>query len=121
MARLNASANNIANVNSNGPLATAGTPSTASAPQVYQPVRATSAAIESGGTYTRIVPQTPGFRPVSDPTSPYANAAGMIAAPEVDIVSELVEQIAAKLAFSANLSVIRTADEMQGRLVDRWA
>jgi len=45
----------------------------------------------------------------------------MVAAPNVDIVSEMVEQIAAKLAFSANLSVIRTADEMQGRLVDRWA
>ncbi|MGD9810022.1 MAG: flagellar basal body rod protein FlgC [Sphingobium sp.] len=121
IARLNASANNIANANSNGPLATAGTPSTASSPQVYQPVRISSASLESGGTYTRVVPHTPGFRPVSDPTSPYANAAGMVAAPEVDFVSEMVEQIAAKLAFSANLSVVRTADEMQGRLVDRWA
>jgi len=57
IARLNASANNIANVNSNGPLATAGTaPANPADPQVYQPVRAQSAPVDGGGVYTRIVP-----------------------------------------------------------------
>ena len=122
IARLNASANNIANVNSNGPIPLAGAaPANSADPHVYQPVRAQSAPVDGGGVYTRIVPQSPGYRPQSDPTSPYANAAGMVAAPDVDIVSEMVEQIAARLAFSANLSVIKTTGEMQGRLVDRWA
>lgn len=39
-------------------------------------------------------------------------------ASSVDPVQETVEQIGAKHAFSANLSVIRTADEMLGALLD---
>ena len=50
-----------------------------------------------------------------------SDAAGMVATPDVDITSELVEQIAAKIAFSANLSVFKAASDLQGRLVDRFA
>ncbi len=35
-----------------------------------------------------------------------------------DLVKDTVEQIDAKAAFSANLSVIRTADEMLGTLIN---
>jgi len=37
---------------------------------------------------------------------------------EVDYGAEVVEQVSAKHAFSANLSVIRTADEMAQSLLD---
>jgi flagellar basal body rod protein FlgG len=40
---------------------------------------------------------------------------------DVDLAKEAVEQIGAKTAFSANISVIRTADEMTGRLLDMLA
>lgn len=36
----------------------------------------------------------------------------------VDLASEVVEQISAKHQFSANLSVIRTAQDMSGELLD---
>jgi flagellar hook protein FlgE len=39
-------------------------------------------------------------------------------ASSVDLAKETVEQIEAKHAFSASLSVIRTADEMLGALLD---
>lgn len=37
---------------------------------------------------------------------------------DVDYSAEVVEQIEAKDAFSANLAVVRTADEMLGELLD---
>jgi flagellar hook protein FlgE len=37
---------------------------------------------------------------------------------DVDLGSEVVEQVEAKHAFSANIAVIRTADEMQQSLLD---
>jgi flagellar hook protein FlgE len=39
----------------------------------------------------------------------------------VDLGQEVVQQITAKHAFSANLGVIRTADEMLGDLLDMIA
>jgi flagellar hook protein FlgE len=35
-----------------------------------------------------------------------------------DLVSDFVEQIDARTAFAASISVIKTADEMTGRLLD---
>jgi flagellar basal body rod protein FlgG len=37
---------------------------------------------------------------------------------EGDLVADTVEQIDAKAAFSANLAVVRTADEMLGTLIN---
>lgn len=36
----------------------------------------------------------------------------------VDLAAEVVQQITAKTEFSANLSVIRTAQDMTGKLLD---
>lgn len=36
----------------------------------------------------------------------------------VDLASEVVDMTLAKTAFSANVAVIKTADEMQGSLLD---
>lgn len=122
VARLNASANNIANANSNGPLASAGSPlANAAAPHVYQPVTVLQSPLATGGVAASIVPRTPGYRPVSDPGSPHANAQGMIAAPNVDLVDEMISQLTAKLTYDANLSVMKTADQMQQHIIERWA
>ena len=51
----------------------------------------------------------------------FERAAGRIAQlPEGarDLIKDTVEQIDAKAAFSANVSVIRTADEMMGTLIN---
>jgi flagellar hook protein FlgE len=37
---------------------------------------------------------------------------------KVDLATEAVEQVTAKVAFKANAAVIRTANEMMGELLD---
>ncbi len=37
---------------------------------------------------------------------------------QIDLASEIVEQVTAKTAFAANASVIRAAQDMQGELLD---
>lgn len=39
----------------------------------------------------------------------------------VDLAAEAVEQVQAKVAFKANVAVIRTADQMTGLLLDMLA
>jgi flagellar basal body rod protein FlgB len=39
----------------------------------------------------------------------------------IDLASEMIEQLTAKLTYDANLSVAKTADEMQHSLIRRWA
>lgn len=50
-----------------------------------------------------------------------ASARRTAAAPLDDLVRETVERVEAKTAFGANLAVIRTADQMTGRLLDMLA
>lgn len=50
-------------------------------------------------------------------SDPATGAAGE----DVDLASEAVEQVEAKRAFSANLGVIRVADEMWRALIDMQA
>ncbi len=40
---------------------------------------------------------------------------------DVDMAEEAVEQISARAAFSANVQVIRTANQMMGQLLDLLA
>jgi len=47
-----------------------------------------------------------------------ARTAGLGAGQDVDLTQEVVEQVTAKQAYSANLGVIRTADKMTGDLLD---
>ena len=55
---------------------------------------------------------------ILDKAEAYANEKGLVAAPNVDVVEQTVEQIEAQRAFSANLSVIRTSDEMERSLLN---
>lgn len=51
-------------------------------------------------------------------TGPSAEPA---ASPQPDLASEMIEQLTAKLTYDANLSVLKTADQMQQSLIRRWA
>lgn len=116
--RLDVSANNIANTNSTGP-----TPASAnqSGAQVYQPLSVQQSPLQNGGVSAQVVRSDKPAVPTYDPASPYADAQDMIASPDVDIVSEMIDQLTAKLTYDANLSVVKTADEMQQSLIRRWA
>lgn len=115
MLRLTASASNIANAQSNGAVPGSG------GQAAYRPVRAELSPGAGGGVQGRLVPADPAYRLTYDPSSVHANAQGMIAAPDVDVTSELVEQLSAKLAFEANLKVLATAGEMERRSIQLWA
>lgn len=117
MLRLMASASNIANAQSTGSV-----PGSAAngGQHTYQPVRAEISPLAGGAVQARLVPVDPAYRLTYDPASRQADARGMVAAPNVDMADELVEQIAAKLAFEANLKVIATASDLERRSISLW-
>src|SRR5689334_6162071 len=97
-ARLQASASNIANADTSGALN--------GGPAAYQPVDVVQTSIGGRGvagvsaTYT---PRTPAFIAAYDPDASYADAKGMVAAPNVDLAAEAVNVLAATMSFRANL------------------
>lgn len=121
-AQLTASAANIARATANAPVPPAqpGTP-TANLPVVYRPVRAELRDLPEGGVASRLVTASSAQPLIPDPSGRYADIDAITAARGIDVTSELVEQLAAKISFGANLVVLRTVDDMQGRLIDRWA
>lgn len=122
--RLAASAANIAHANAPVTPAQPATP-TANLPVVYRPVRAEVWSVPEGGVAARLVTTaavtTPGQSLIPDPSGRYTDIEATTAASGIDLTGELVEQLSAKIAFGANLAVLRTASDMQGRLIDRWA
>lgn len=119
LARLAASASNVANVRSDGSLAASGSGSAGQ--PAYRPVRVQQGEAAGGGvafTYERV---NPSWRPAYDPASSAANGEGMVARPNVDLTTEAVEQLVAKTDALANIAALRTAADMQGTLLDRMA
>ena len=89
---LEVAASNVANVNTPG----------------FVPARAVHAARASGGVVTTI--EHGEATVTSDPS-------GLQPLSGTDLVSETVAQLAAARAFSANLAVLRTDQDMQAELV----
>ena len=126
--RLAGSASNIANMRSRGPIPetapaqpVARRPEVAAAaatPQVYQPVETVQTTRDDRGTKAILKPSTPSFIPEYDPDAPYADADGMVAAPDVDIVGEMVNQMEALRSFRANMATVRTAGETEESLLN---
>ncbi|PWC33810.1 flagellar basal body rod C-terminal domain-containing protein [Azospirillum sp. TSO35-2] len=110
--RLDASASNVANVRSTGALPAAGGTS-----QAYQPL-AVSQSATNPGTRATFTPITPAYLPEYAPDDPAASADGMVAAPNVDLATERVNQLTANRAYGANVAVVRTQDEMLTSLLD---
>ncbi len=117
MARMTASASNIANVQAVG--AISGSTSNGRGP--YQPVRVRQSDVAGGGVSSHIVPVEPAQVPVYDPSARMADPHGMVAAPNVDIVDEIVEQLSARLAFEANAKVMGTVNDLERRSFEMWA
>ncbi|MFP5515658.1 MAG: flagellar basal body rod protein FlgC [Alphaproteobacteria bacterium] len=119
--RLDASASNVANVRSTGviPVAdgTTADGTTGAQRAAYQPlaVAQTDANPGTRATFTAI---TPAYLQEYAPDDSAANAGGMVAAPNVDLAKERVNQIAANRAYGANIAVVRTQDEMLTSLLD---
>jgi flagellar basal-body rod protein FlgC len=130
IARLNAGASNIANAGTTGPLPrTPGAPPVAAAPEdaarVYQPVDVVLRSVGDqegpAGVAASYRPRMPASIRRYEPTAPYADAEGMVAAPNVDMAQEAVGVLEAAVLFKANLAVLKAADEMTKSLLDTTA
>lgn len=121
--RAEASANNVANFASRGALPPVGQAANVNAPtdvrEAYVPIRVEQlSAPDGGGTITTERPGRPSYVPVSDPGASYANEDGLVAAPNVDLAEEIIEQIEAQNAFSASTRTIESVQEMVRSLYD---
>jgi flagellar basal-body rod protein FlgC len=116
--RLDVSAANVANVNSDA--APPDPTADASKPQPYAPLRVAQLPLVSGGTFTTIQPVEPASVQRPLPDSPSANADGLTARPNVDLVTEGVNQTIASRAYEANAQVIRAAIDVQRETLDAF-
>jgi len=114
--RLQVSADNVANASSTGPLPDAA--NAADFPPAYVPQRVDQVDVAGGGTAATVTSVSPSYVTQYDPTAPFADKNGQVAAPNVDLANEAVQQIVARYAFAANAKVIQTASEMMKTLLD---
>jgi flagellar basal-body rod protein FlgC len=117
--RTSVAASNIANVNSNGPLASFNQAN--SAPPAYQPLRVeqTSAAGANGATATKAVVQvSPGTDAAYEPNASHADEQGFVATPNVDILNELLNLTLASQDYLVNAKVSKTINDLVRSVYD---
>lgn len=108
--RVRVAANNIANAGTTGSVDGTGK-------QPYTPQDIVATSVQGGGVATAAVDRQPAYSPAYDPSSPDANAEGMIGVPNVDLTTEIVTAKMAELAYKASAKVIKTAENMQDTLI----
>jgi len=116
--RLEVSARNVANARSAGTLPDAQGNYSADAPRAYIPQRVDQVDLSGGGTQAVVSNVTPSYVPAYDPGAPYANADGQVAAPNVDLTEEAIQQLVARYTFAANARVVTAYDQMVKSLLD---
>ena len=104
-ARVEAAASNIVNMDSSG----------------YQPVSVAQSPTPDGGVSASLQPVTPATLLAYDPSSPYANVQGMVAAPNVDMATEIVNMKLAEHDFRASLMAYKASSQMFKTLLDATA
>jgi flagellar basal-body rod protein FlgC len=130
--RVSVAASNIANVLTTGPLpATGGSGTSGGAgnssnnsnfPAAFVPLRVNqvdqTSGATPGGTVATVSTVSPSFVAQSDPTAPFANQDGLVAAPNVDLANEFVQLLIAKESFAANAKVIQAFNNTTKSLLD---
>ena len=91
--RLQVSADNVANALSAGALPDqqGNFPDGAQIP--YTPQRVDQVELSGGGTQAIVSNVSPSYVPTYDPGSPFANADGQVAYPNVDLTEEAIQQL----------------------------
>ncbi len=111
-------ATNIVNASSTGKLPAAeNEKATSFAPQDVVIASNNEGDHHLGVTATR-VPREPSYYPMYDPQAPDANEQGLVAAPNVDIASEILDVMTAKIAYEASAKVIAAEKKTQETLLD---
>lgn len=114
--RLEASASNIANASSSGPL-----PDTSGTTTAYSPVTVKQSDVRGGGVSARIVSASDSYVSSYEPSSPDANADGMVASPNVDMASELVNVLTARISYEASTKTLKVANDMMKTTLDAFS
>jgi flagellar basal-body rod protein FlgC len=117
MQRLQVSADNVANANSDGPLPSAPATVQAQYPAAYTPQQVDQVETAGGGTAAAIVSSVaPGTVATFDPGAPYADANGLVASPNVDYATEAMQQVTASYEFAFNALVMRVYSQISKSL-----
>lgn len=116
MLRLQVSAGNVANSLSDGSLP--GAPNAAGFAGAYAPLRVDQVTAGDGGTRATVTTVSPSYVATYDPGAPYADSNGMVARPNVDLTSEIVQQMVARYSFAANAQVLRADMKTTATLFD---
>ncbi len=111
--RLEVSAGNVANLRSTAPR-----PGAQPGPGEFVPHQVALSSRAGGGVAAKAVPVSPPSVLVFEPGAPDADADGLAARPNVDLATELVNQLDALRNFQANLKVIEAEDRRLGDLLD---
>ncbi len=106
--RLQAAANNVANVATTG----------ASAKTAYQPSHAVHSEARPSGVNTRYVYGEESSTPVYGPSHPHADENGIVHYPDVQLEREMVDMQTAASAYKMNAAAFRTQDEMTQTILD---
>ena len=109
--RLEASASNLANMQSSGSTGATG-------PKPYAPVRVEQSSLPGGGVEAKAAPITPASVRQYEPDSPQADAKGFVAMPNVDMIAEVTNMVSAKMGFSSSLQVMQVSSDMIKKLFE---
>ena len=115
--RLQVSAENIANAESDGPLPSAGAAVQAQYPGAYVPQQVDQVATPGGAGAVVVDVQLAAVAAYA-PTAPFADNNGEVAAPNVDVANEAVQQATAAYDFAMNAQVMRVYSQMTKTLLD---
>src|SRR5438552_18451968 len=113
--RIEVSASNVANADSAGADPATGKPGT---PAPYQPLEVNQQPLPGDGTQAVVSPLDPTFIAQFAPDQPFADQQGLVADPNVDLVSERVNQLSAINAYRANLRVLQVANDLERETID---
>jgi flagellar basal-body rod protein FlgC len=88
------------------------------APRPYTPLRVDQVDVATGGTRAVVTEVSPSYVATPNPLAPYANQDGLVAAPNVDLAEEVVQQLMASYAYAANARVVTSYNQMVKSLFD---
>ncbi len=112
--RITNAASNIVNASSTGRLPT----NAGDQPTSFLPQDVITTSNDVGGVNSSLKPREPAYVTAPDPTSPKANDQGLVAAPNVDIATELLASKLASITYRANAAVIKAVAEDNKKLLD---
>ena len=112
--QLQSSADNVANMDDQAPLPGSGI----AGPAPYAPTSVSQVNLGAGGVQAQLQASTAPPVAAYAPASPYANAGGLVATPNVDLAAQGVNEVQALAAFRASLATLKVEDQMQKSLLD---